>query len=65
MFGLQFTRDKSKKNTKPENIIDVGAHSADEVAKWIHVGCVIIIDQFHLNEKKFVCRALDNRIEVL
>src|SRR5690554_7303995 len=30
----------------------------------IHVGCVITYpDQFHiLNEKKFVCRALDNRI---
>jgi len=61
------TRDKSKEESpKPENIfIDVGAQNAEEVANMgIHVGCVITYpDQFHiLNEKKFVCRALDNRI---
>ncbi|MBF30599.1 MAG: peptidase M42 [Aequorivita sp.] len=61
------TRDKSKEEApKPENIfIDVGAKDKEEVEKMgIHVGCVITYpDQFHiLNEDKFVCRALDNRM---
>lgn len=61
------TRDKSKEETpKPENItIDVGAKDKEEVEKMgVHVGCVITYpDTFHiLNEDKFVCRALDNRI---
>lgn len=61
------TRDKSKEEApKPENIfIDVGAKDKDEVERMgIHVGCVITYpDQFHiLNEDKFVCRALDNRM---
>lgn len=61
------TRDKAKEESpKPENIfIDVGAQNSEEVEKMgIHVGCVITYpDQFHiLNNNKFVCRALDNRI---
>lgn len=61
------TRDKSKEETpKVENItIDVGAKEKAEVEKMgIHVGCVITYpDTFHiLNNDKFVCRALDNRI---
>lgn len=61
------TRDKAKEETpKPDNIfIDVGAKDKEEVKKMgIHVGCVITYpDQFHiLNEDKFVCRALDNRM---
>lgn len=61
------TRDKSKEETpKPENItIDVGAKNKEEVEKMgVHVGCVITYpDTFHiLNNDKFVCRALDNRI---
>ncbi|QAA81198.1 M42 family peptidase [Aequorivita sp. H23M31] len=61
------TRDKSKEEPpKPENIfIDVGAKDKAEVDQMgIHVGCVITYpDQFHiLNEDKFVCRALDNRM---
>ncbi len=61
------TRDKSKEEPpKPENIfIDVGAKDKEEVERMgIHVGCVITYpDQFHiLNEDKFVCRALDNRM---
>lgn len=61
------TRDKSKEEApKPENIfIDVGAKDKEEVERMgIHVGCVITYpDQFHvLNEDKFVCRALDNRM---
>ena len=61
------TRDKSKEEApKPENItIDVGAKDKSEVEKMgIHVGCVITYpDEFHiLNNDKFVCRALDNRM---
>lgn len=61
------TRDKSKEESpKPENIfIDVGAKDKEEVERMgIHVGCVITYpDKFHiLNEDKFVCRALDNRM---
>lgn len=61
------TRDKSKEESpKPDNIfIDVGAKDKEEVEKMgIHVGCVITYpDSFHiLNEDKFVCRALDNRM---
>lgn len=61
------TRDKSKEEVpKPENItIDVGAKDKAEVEKMgIHVGCVITYpDEFHiLNNDKFVCRALDNRM---
>lgn len=61
------TRDKSKEEApKPENIfIDVGCKNKEEVeALGIHVGCVITYpDVFHiLNNDKFVCRALDNRM---
>ena len=61
------TRNKSKEAApKPDNIfIDVGCKDKDEVEKMgIHVGCVITYpDEFHiLNENKFVCRALDNRM---
>lgn len=61
------TRDKSKEEApKPENItIDVGAKNKEEVEKMgVHVGCVITYpDTFHiLNNDKFVCRALDNRM---
>ncbi|WP_196893482.1 M42 family metallopeptidase [Aureivirga marina] len=51
---------------KLDNIfVDVGCTSKEEVeALGIHVGCVITYpDEFFvLNEKNFVCRALDNRI---
>lgn len=61
------TRNKAKEEApKPDNIfIDVGAKDKMEVERMgIHVGCVITYpDQFHiLNENKFVCRALDNRM---
>jgi putative aminopeptidase FrvX len=61
------TRNKAKEEApKPDNIfIDVGAKDKEEVEKMdIHVGCVITYpDTFHiLNEDKFVCRALDNRM---
>lgn len=61
------TRDKSKEETpKIENIcIDVGCSTKQEVEKLgVHVGCVITYpDEFFiLNNDKFVCRGLDNRM---
>ena len=61
------TRNRVKEEApKPENIfIDIGASSKDEVKKMgVHVGCVITYpDTFHiLNNDKFVCRAMDNRM---
>jgi putative aminopeptidase FrvX len=61
------TRNKTSETPpKPDNIfIDVGAKDKDEVEKMgVHVGCVITYpDEFHiLNNDKFVCRALDNRM---
>lgn len=61
------TRDKEKEQApKMDNIcIDVGCSNKDEVAALgVHVGCVITYpDEFFiLNDNKFVCRALDNRI---
>ncbi|NVK53532.1 MAG: M42 family metallopeptidase [Flavobacteriaceae bacterium] len=61
------TRLKGKEETpKLDNIfIDVGCATKEEVEKLgVHVGCVITYpDEFHiLNNDKFVCRALDNRM---
>jgi putative aminopeptidase FrvX len=61
------TRNKAKEEApKPDNIfIDCGCETKEEVEKLgVHVGCVITYpDVFHvLNEDKFVCRALDNRM---
>ncbi|PRX40640.1 M42 family metallopeptidase [Salegentibacter salegens] len=61
------TREKdSEQSPKIDNIcIDVGCTSKDEVEELgVHVGCVITYpDEFFiLNENKFVCRALDNRM---
>ena len=61
------TRNRAKEEApKPENIfIDIGATTKDEVIKMgVHVGCVITYpDSFHiLNNDKFVCRAMDNRM---
>ncbi|MGM0634986.1 MAG: M42 family metallopeptidase [Bacteroidota bacterium] len=61
------TRDKSNEQApKTDNIcIDVGCSSKEEVEKLgVHVGCVITYpDEFFvLNENKFVCRGLDNRM---
>lgn len=60
-------KEKEKENTpKMDNLcIDVGCSNRDEVeALGVHVGCVITYpDEFFiLNENKFVCRAIDNRI---
>ncbi|MGY5352578.1 M42 family metallopeptidase [Wenyingzhuangia sp. IMCC45533] len=62
------TRLKGAKEDTPkiENItIDVGCETKEEVlALGVHVGCVITYpDTFEiLNENKFICRALDNRM---
>lgn len=61
------TRDKSKEQSPQlDNIcIDVGCSSKEEVENLgVHVGCVITYpDEFFiLNNDKFVCRALDNRM---
>lgn len=61
------TRDKSNEQApKQDNIcIDVGCATKEEVEELgVHVGCVITYpDEFFiLNENKFVCRALDNRM---
>ena len=61
------TRSKEKEQAPQlDNItIDVGCSSKDEViALGVHVGCVITYpDEFFiLNDKKFVCRGLDNRM---
>ncbi|GAB1858011.1 M42 family metallopeptidase [Flavobacteriaceae bacterium MHTCC 0001] len=61
------TRSRVKEEPpKPDNIfIDCGCANKDEVEKLgVHVGCVITYpDEFHiLNDNKFVCRAIDNRM---
>lgn len=60
-------KEKEKENTpKMDNLcIDVGCLTRAEVeALGVHVGCVITYpDEFFiLNNDKFVCRAIDNRI---
>lgn len=61
------TRNRGKEETpKIENLfIDVGCETREEVENLgVHVGCVITYpDPFEvLNDNKFVCRALDNRM---
>ncbi len=61
------TRLRDKEETaKLDNIfVDVGCETKDEVeALGIHVGCVITYpDEFMiLNNNKFICRAIDNRM---
>ncbi|MCU0350881.1 MAG: M42 family metallopeptidase [Flavobacterium sp.] len=57
---------KAEESAKIENIfIDCGCESKKEVEELgVHVGCVITYpDGFEiLNENKFVCRAIDNRM---
>ena len=61
------TRNRDKEeNPKTSNIfIDLGCETKEQVEKLgVHVGCVITYpDEFMiLNENKFVCRAIDNRM---
>ncbi|MDA9257645.1 M42 family metallopeptidase [Polaribacter sp.] len=69
VFGWPAIHTRNKANEeapKPDNIfIDTGCATKKEVeALGVHVGCVITYpDEFHiLNDDKFVCRALDNRM---
>ncbi len=61
------TRNRDKEeNAKIDNLfIDIGCENKEEVEKMgVHVGCVITYpDEFMiLNNNKFVCRAIDNRM---
>ena len=61
------TRNRAKEEaaTLHNIFIDCGCETKDEVEKLgVHVGCVITYpDEFMiLNENKFVCRAIDNRM---
>ena len=61
------TRNRAKEESpKIDNLfIDIGCSKKEEVdAMGVHVGCVITYpDEFMvLNENKFVCRAIDNRM---
>ena len=61
------TRNRDKEeNPKIDNLfIDLGCDTKEQVEKMgVHVGCVITYpDEFMiLNEDKFVCRAIDNRM---
>lgn len=69
VFGWPAIHTRNLNNEKPptkDNIfVDVGADSKDDVeAMGIHPGCVLTYsDEFTiLNDNKFVCRAIDNRI---
>jgi putative aminopeptidase FrvX len=57
---------EKEENAKIDNLfIDIGCNNKDEVEKLgVHVGCVITYpDEFMiLNDNKFVCRAIDNRM---
>lgn len=61
------TRNRDKEeNAKIDNLfIDIGCDTKEQVEKMgVHVGCVITYpDEFMImNEDKFVCRAIDNRM---
>lgn len=68
VFGWPAIHTRRNEDTKIKvdtNFIDVGCSTKEEVeALGIHVGCVITYpDEFMiLNENKFVCRAIDNRM---
>ncbi|WP_026705540.1 M42 family metallopeptidase [Flavobacterium soli] len=61
------TRNRDKEESpKIDNLfIDIGCETKEQVeAKGVHVGCVITYpDEFMImNDDKFVCRAIDNRM---
>ena len=69
VFGwpaIHTRKNEKEQSPKLDNIsIDVGCSTKEEVLELgVHVGCVITYpDNFEiLNENKFICRALDNRI---
>ena len=58
-------RDKEENASISNIFIDLGCETKEEVEKMgVHVGCVITYpDEFMiLNDNKFVCRAIDNRM---
>jgi putative aminopeptidase FrvX len=58
-------RKGKRRNSKINLFIDIGCETKEEVDKMgVHVGCVITYpDEFMiLNDNKFVCRAIDNRM---
>lgn len=69
VFGwpaIHTRKGEKEESAKLDNIfIDTGCETKEQVlAKGIHVGCVITYpDEFMiLNDNKFVCRAIDNRM---
>ncbi len=69
VFGWPAIHTRNRGKEEPATLhnifIDCGCETKDEVEKLgIHVGCVITYpDEFMiLNENKFVCRAIDNRM---
>ena len=69
VFGwpaIHTRKGEKEESAKLDNIfIDLGCETKEQVlAKGVHVGCVITYpDEFMiLNDNKFVCRAIDNRM---
>jgi putative aminopeptidase FrvX len=69
VFGWPAIHTRKGEKEEPAKIsnlfIDIGCETKEEVDKMgVHVGCVITYpDEFMiLNENKFVCRAIDNRM---
>ncbi|WP_026977944.1 M42 family metallopeptidase [Flavobacterium tegetincola] len=69
VFGwpaIHTRKGEKEESAKLDNIfIDIGCENKEQVlAAGVHVGCVITYpDEFMiLNENKFVCRAIDNRM---
>lgn len=69
VFGwpaIHTRKAEKEESAKLDNIfIDLGCETKEQVlAKGVHVGCVITYpDEFMiLNDNKFVCRAIDNRM---
>ncbi|MDV6166982.1 M42 family metallopeptidase [Flavobacterium sp. DG1-102-2] len=69
VFGWPAIHTRNRGKEEPAKIetifIDCGCNTKEEVEKLgVHVGCVIIYpdDFMILNNDKFVCRAIDNRI---
>lgn len=69
VFGwpaIHTRKGEKEESAKLDNIfIDIGCENKEQVlAKGVHVGCVITYpDEFMiLNDNKFVCRAIDNRM---
>jgi putative aminopeptidase FrvX len=62
---LSILKRRKEETPKISNLfIDIGCETKEEVDKMgVHVGCVITSDEFMiLNDNKFVCRAIDNRM---